>query len=98
MKIIIRADRPLCDESIRLAGFVEHDSGRRSFIEPLAFTDISPGQKINEFARLTEGDAQQLMDELWNVGLRPSQGKGSAGQLEATRAHLEDMRKLVFKP
>lgn len=41
--------------------------------------------------------AQQLMNSLWDVGIRPAQGQGSAGQLEATRAHLDDMRALVFK-
>lgn len=97
MRIILRADRPLWDVDIRLAGWVEHDSGRRSVIQPLVFRDHSPGELVNEFVRLSEGDAQSLMDELWGVGLRPSQGKGSAGQLEATRAHLEDMRSIVFK-
>lgn len=45
----------------------------------------------------TEDLAQQLMDDLWRCGLRPTEGKGSAGQLTATEYHLEDMRKLVFK-
>jgi hypothetical protein len=38
--------------------------------------------------------AQRLMDELWNCGLRPSEGMGSAGQLAATQKHLEDERAL----
>lgn len=41
--------------------------------------------------------AQSLMNELWECGIRPAQGAGSAGQLSATLAHLEDMRTLVFK-
>ena len=40
-------------------------------------------------------DAQQLMDELWHCGLRPSEGTGSAGSLAATERHLNDMRKIV---
>ena len=40
--------------------------------------------------------AQQLMDELWRIGFRPSEGTGSAGALAAVQYHLEDMRKLVF--
>jgi hypothetical protein len=42
-------------------------------------------------------EAQQLMDELWHAGLRPSEGSGSAGALAATQRHLEDLRALVFK-
>ena len=41
--------------------------------------------------------AQGLMDELWRVGLRPTEGSGSAGSLAATERHLADMRALVFK-
>ena len=40
--------------------------------------------------------AQQLMDDLWTAGLRPSEGTGSAGSLAATERHLQDMRTLVF--
>jgi hypothetical protein len=37
------------------------------------------------------------MDQLWQCGLRPSEGTGSAGSLAATQRHLEDMRALVFQ-
>ncbi len=43
-------------------------------------------------------EAQFLMDGLWDCGLRPSEGSGSAGAMAATQKHLEDMRTLVFKP
>ena len=41
-------------------------------------------------------EAQTLMDDLWQCGLRPTEGTGSAGSLRATERHLEDMRRLVF--
>lgn len=40
--------------------------------------------------------AQELMNSLWDCGIRPVQGKGSAGQLDATLRHLEDMRQIAF--
>lgn len=40
---------------------------------------------------------QQLMDELWRAGLRPTEGTGSAGAMAATQEHLKDMRRLVFE-
>jgi len=46
---------------------------------------------------LDKTKAQQLMDDLWTCGLRPSEGTGSAGALAAVTRHLEDMRTLVFK-
>ena len=40
---------------------------------------------------------QDIMDQLWQCGIRPSEGTGSAGSLKATQMHLADMQKLVFK-
>ncbi len=42
--------------------------------------------------------AQQLMDDLWHCGLRPTEGAGTAGSMRAVERHLEDMRTLVFNP
>jgi len=41
--------------------------------------------------------AQELMDDLWRCGIRPTDGAGTAGSMAATERHLEDMRKLVFE-
>jgi hypothetical protein len=41
--------------------------------------------------------AQSLMDDLWECGIRPTEGSGSAGALAATERHLADMQRLVFK-
>lgn len=46
---------------------------------------------------ITRDSAQDLMDALWDVGIRPTDGTGSTGQLQATERHLEDMRQLVFR-
>lgn len=56
-----------------------------------------PGQIIDPFLEIDLTEAQQLMDSLWNCGIRPSEGSGSAGALAATQRHLDDMRALVFK-
>jgi hypothetical protein len=42
--------------------------------------------------RLEQVNAQALMDELWNCGIRPTEGTGSAGALAATQNHLKDMQ------
>ena len=39
--------------------------------------------------------AQSLMDQLWNCGVRPTEGSGSAGALAATEHHLADVRKVA---
>ena len=45
---------------------------------------------------LTVQRAQVLMDDLWECGIRPSEGSGSAGSLFATQNHLADMKTLLF--
>jgi len=45
--------------------------------------------------KLNLDEAQILMDSLWDSGVRPTEGKGSAGQLTAVERHLEDMRTIV---
>jgi len=49
------------------------------------------------FIRIDIEQGQQLIDELWRCGLRPSEGSGSTGMLKSTQDHLADMRTIVFK-
>jgi hypothetical protein len=70
--------------------------------EPIVFKALSSdgsdyGEIRPPLLTLSRDEGQELMDELWNVGLRPSEGSGSAGSLAATERHLADMRTLVFK-
>ena len=54
-----------------------------------------PGAICEPTLKLKKKEAQALMDNLWQCGLRPSEGTGSAGSLRATEKHLEDMRVIV---
>lgn len=45
---------------------------------------------------ISSESGQQLMDDLWQAGLRPSEGTGSAGALAAVEKHLTDMRIIAF--
>ena len=65
--------------------------------DPIIMTERSLGEYRSPSFRLEREKAQALMDDLWNAGLRPTEGTGSAGSLAATQRHLEDMRTLVFK-
>lgn len=68
--------------------------------EPLMLRDLKPegeGIQPQPCFNLKGDEAQQLMDELWRAGIRPTEGAGSVGQLGAVQEHLKDMRTLVFK-
>ncbi len=81
--------------------FVEETSsdGRRLCIaEPLVMKEHEMyANDPQPTVSLTPTAAQQLIDDLWDCGLRPSEGSGSAGQLAATERHLKDMRTIVFE-
>ncbi len=74
--------------------------GRVAIVQPVVLTvidDNDPTIEPHPFLSLTTDSAQRLMDALWDVGLRPTEGTGSAGSLAATQAHLSDMRSIVAK-
>lgn len=64
--------------------------------EPIVMKQRDPNLMLEPSLSLEPEAAQTLMDDLWNCGIRPTEGTGSAGALAATQRHLEDMRKLVF--
>lgn len=51
---------------------------------------------LEPFLRLEISEAQELMDSLWTAGLRPTEGRGSAGALDATQKHLADLQRVAF--
>ncbi len=98
MNMIFRAESPLWDDRIHLLMGIKQDTGGTAVVEPLVFRTLDPGERINDpTLRLERSDAQQLVDALWEAGVRPTAGKGSAGQLDAVQAHLKDLQRLVFE-
>ena len=73
---------------------------RRGRALPVVFKKVEEeeiGTRMPPTMQLSPEDAQKFIDALWQAGLRPTEGTGSAGSLAATQRHLEDMRALVFK-
>lgn len=76
------------------------ESGEIAVAKPIEWrvaTDHELNIESPSMLRLDTDDAQLFMDELWNAGLRPTEGTGSAGAMAAVQAHLKDMQRLVFK-
>lgn len=65
-------------------------------MQPAVMAPVEEGHYIPAAIVIDNTTAQQLMDQLWQCGLRPTEGTGSAGALAATQQHLEDMRRIVF--
>jgi len=100
----IRADKgPYFRKRISLLICEEDTRGQVTAIVkgPLTLHSVTPSEMCcetsdNDILSLEPEAAEQLMDELWACGIRPSNGEGSTGQLAAVNRHLEDMKKLVF--
>jgi len=93
------AETPLWADGINI-GIAEEgragDGQRQTSVVRLTLETIAEGGYTEPTMRLTRSEAAELLDALWRVGVRPSNGEGNAGQLGATEKHLEDMRRLVF--
>lgn len=64
--------------------------------QKLELKQSEEGEGLEPFLSIEQEVAQRLMDDLWDCGLRPSEGSGSAGSLRATQKHLEDMKTIAF--
>ncbi len=62
----------------------------------ITFEKASPGQYVEPVFRLSEEQAQVLIDDLYAAGVRPTAASGSAGAMGKIEAHLRDMRRIAF--
>jgi hypothetical protein len=91
----IRANRDPWSRFVELA--VIFDQGKKTFsAKRLEIVEHDPSMVVEPFISIYPGAAQLLMDDLWQAGIRPSEGTGSAGALAATQDHLKDIRRLLF--
>ena len=91
------AQRTNWGRDIEIAIVGNRDDGNVDLARPLVFERQEIGLTYEPTMKLRPDAAQQLMDELWRCGLRPSEGTGSAGSLAATERHLNDMQKIAFQ-
>lgn len=92
----ITADRHPWNVGVELRLGVENGDGSFNTAKKLEFCAVEPGEIVEPFIRLDPESAQCLIDELWRLGLRPSQEYGSTGQASAMTKHLDDMRTIAF--
>ncbi len=89
--------RFFAERSYSYRGIALHISHGNSHAMPVEFKRVEEGAYHPPAIALTEGAGQELMDELWRAGIRPSEGTGSAGALAATQNHLKDMQRIAFR-
>jgi hypothetical protein len=71
-------------------GEITHAAGQAIF-EPHARHEL-----MEPHLRLSEEAAQRLADDLWDQGIRPTAAKSGSAEIEAIKAHIADLQKLIF--
>lgn len=65
-----------------------------AFVTDLTFTKINKGLHVSPQLSITREAAQNLMNDLWSTGIRPTIDYEDK---KAINLHLQDMRRLVFE-
>lgn len=71
------------------------NNDNNTYASDFVWNPITPGCHMPVLTVIHDTYAQSLMDQLWNCGLRPTEGSGSAGALAATERHLKDLQLLL---
>lgn len=95
-RTLFRAAREPWSGRIELRIGSDPDGRGASHVAEITFRPIHPAEYAEPSITLSVDEAQVLIDELWHVGMRPSEGTGSAGSLAATERHLADMQRVAF--
>ena len=85
--------------SLRL-GWRDYGTGDIDIMQPITLQRHEKGEIIPDTSLLqfSEEEAQQVMDAMWNAGVRPSRECGSVGEKAALEKHIESLeREEAFK-
>lgn len=103
MRLRVYSERSDFGRNYRLAILAEHQDGSCAVAQPLQFVRYDAGM-VPEFTidqSMVPGyDAravlQAFLDHAWEIGMRPAGFADTTEQVGAIKAHLADMRALVF--
>jgi len=75
------------------------EKGQKTVCEDIVMKKITEedmGIEIEPSLKLSPDNAQILMDDLWDCGIRPTEGAGTAGAMKKIEDHLKDLRIILF--
>lgn len=73
------------------------DDNEKSFHPTVVFETKDAQTIIEPIAHIDDDAAVQLMDDLWNAGIRPTHAQHTSETLSAINKHLADMRQIAFQ-
>lgn len=94
-KLTISIIRPWDDFGYWVRVSAKNSSGGVFVAEPLAFREYQTGDISPPTLKIDRQECQELLNELWMHGFRPTTGEIDGREIGAVNRHLSDMRKLV---
>ena len=104
MKVITDRTKIYVNRNIATQGIevfmIKEDRDGRNYVtfeyklEPIDNTHETHSHLPSLF--FTYDEADELMTELWNAGIRPANGTGAGAHVDALKDHLKDLRKITF--
>lgn len=70
--------------------------GKKRVAPPCVFIETKEGESQAPSLNLSHDAAQELMNRLWNLGLRPRNGVGTLAHVDAMKEHIADLRRVAF--
>lgn len=92
----VRAKAAPWAHSVEIAAFKKVMGGATK-VAALQWEPIAENAEMKPLLTIRMEQAQVLMDDLWNAGVRPTEGAGSAGAMRAAEHHIADLRRVAFK-
>ncbi len=92
----VRAKAAPWANAVEIAAFGKLNNGDTK-VATLQWETISENAEMKPLLTIRMDHAQVLMDDLWNAGVRPTEGVGSAGAMRAAEHHIADLRRVAFK-
>ena len=95
-----RVERPIWNDCVDIYARTESDGKPAALVaDGIKIVPVTREKPWPRFISLPlfMADAQSLFDALWQAGFRPNNGESSQAHVNAMNAHLQDMRKLVFR-
>jgi hypothetical protein len=100
-KINLHAHKNIARQVIEFYGFInrrDEDGRSHIFVPYLSYPDEEKveGEAADPVFELDVFQAQTLVNELWDQGIKPEQAKPRSGEIGAVKQHLQDMRAIAF--
>lgn len=64
---------------------------------PIQFEEIDTSVSTDPAATIRIEEAQRLIDDLWNAGLRPTHARATDETVAAQKAHIADLKDTVVR-